>query len=67
MSKDETIAMYRDALERNGIDTTGWWERQLALCMVSIMATFAWEKALGDAEELAWWADRVEQSLALVR
>ena len=23
---------------------------------VGIMATFAWEKAVGDEDELAWWA-----------
>jgi hypothetical protein len=54
-SKEDTIADYRRALERHGIDTTGWWDRQLGLCFVAMMATFAWEKALSDAEELAWW------------
>jgi hypothetical protein len=24
-----------------------------------MMATFAWEKALSDAEELAWWSAQV--------
>jgi hypothetical protein len=55
-SKEATIQRYRAALERHGVDTTGWWERQLGLCLVAIMATFAWEKAVGDADELAWWA-----------
>jgi hypothetical protein len=54
-SKEDTIADYRRALERHGVDTTGWWDRQLGLCFVGMMATFAWEKALSDAEELAWW------------
>lgn len=54
-SKKDTIAAYRSALERHGVDTTDWWERQLGLCTVGIMATFAWEKAVGDADELAWW------------
>ena len=54
-SKEDTIAAFRDALERHGVDTTGWWERQLGLCTVGIMATFAWEKAVGDAGELGWW------------
>jgi hypothetical protein len=54
-SKEDTIAAYRRALERHGVDTAGWWEHQLGLCLVAIMATFAWEKALGDADELAWW------------
>ena len=55
VSKEETIAAYRESLEHHGVDTTGWWERQLGLCLVGIMATFAWEKAVGPAEELAWW------------
>ena len=42
-------------LEHHGVDTTGWWDRQLGLCLVGIMATFAWEKAVGDEDELAWW------------
>jgi hypothetical protein len=54
-SKEDTIAGYRRALERHGVDTAGWWDRQLGLCFVGMMATMAWEKALGDAEELAWW------------
>jgi len=43
------------ALERHGVDTTSWWDRQLGLCTVGMMATMAWEKAVGDADELAWW------------
>jgi hypothetical protein len=55
-SKEATIERYRRALDRRGVDTGGWWDRQLGLCMVGIMATFAWEKAVGDDDELAWWA-----------
>ena len=33
----------------------GWWQQQLDLCMIGVMATFGWEKALGDEDELAWW------------
>jgi hypothetical protein len=54
-SKETTIATYRDELERHGMDTTGWFEQQLGLCTVAIMATFAWEKAVGDDIELQWW------------
>jgi hypothetical protein len=57
-SKEDTIAHFRAALEQAGVDTTGWWERQLGLCCVGIMATFAWEKAIGDSAELAWWERR---------
>jgi hypothetical protein len=64
VSKDATIEAYRVALEAAGIDTGDWFEQQLALSMIAIVATFAWEKALGDAEELAWWSDRVAQARA---
>jgi hypothetical protein len=62
-SKEDAAQRCRDALESRGIATGDWWERQLDLCTVAIMATFGWEKALGDDEELGWWADRVEAAL----
>ncbi len=58
-SKEDTFARYRVALEARGIDTADWWEQQLTLCLLAIMLNFGWEKALGDADELAWWEDRV--------
>ena len=58
-SKQDTFETYREALERGGIDTSAWWEQQLALSLLGIMLMFGWEKALGDADELAWWEDRV--------
>jgi hypothetical protein len=65
-SKDETIAAYRDALERHDIDTEPWWERQLGLCLVGALLQFGWEKALGDGEgdaaELDWWDTRAAQA-----
>jgi hypothetical protein len=30
--------------------------------MIGIMATFGWEKALGDAGELDWWEGRVAEA-----
>jgi hypothetical protein len=54
-SKEESIERYRNALEAAGIDTTGWWDRQLGLSFIAIMVVFGWEKAVGDADELAWW------------
>ena len=42
----------------HGIDTTGWWERQLALSLLGIMVALGWEKALGDDAELRWWEAR---------
>ena len=47
-----------------GVRTAPWWERQLDLCTIGIMATFAWEKALGDASELGWWEARVAAAIA---
>jgi hypothetical protein len=58
-SKEQSIECYRAALEATGIATEVWWDRQLALATVAIMVCFAWEKAVGDADELAWWAARV--------
>jgi hypothetical protein len=58
-TKEATIQRYRDALERHGIDTGGWWDRQLALSLLGIMLVFGWEKALGDADELGWWEERI--------
>lgn len=61
-SKEQVLAGYRDALERNGIDTDAWWQRQSELCLLGQIALFGWEKALADderaAEELAWWEAR---------
>jgi len=54
-SKEATIGRFRAAIEAHGISTGRWWDAQLDLCMVGIMATFGWEKALGDDAELAWW------------
>ena len=57
-SKEQSIAIYRTALETNGISTDGWWDRQLGLCFTAMMVVFGWEKAVGDPNELAWWQDR---------
>jgi aminoglycoside phosphotransferase (APT) family kinase protein len=54
-AKEATIERYRRGLERRGVETGDWWDRQLGLCLVGIMATFAWEKAVGDEDELVWW------------
>ena len=63
-SKESAIGRYRTSLEASGISTTPWWERQLDLCMIGIMATFGWEKALGDAGELGWWEDQIATAAA---
>ena len=62
--KESVIGRYRAQLEARGISTDSWWEPQLDRCMIGIMATFGWEKALGDAGELRWWEDTVAGAAA---
>jgi hypothetical protein len=57
--KEAAIDRFRGALEAHGVSTDPWWQRQLDLCTIGIMATFGWEKALGESGELDWWQDRV--------
>jgi hypothetical protein len=59
-SKEDTIAAYRSSLESHGVDTTGWFERQLGLCLLGMSAVLGWEKAVGEEEELQWWATAAE-------
>ena len=54
-TKEATTARYRERLEAHGIDTGGWWERQLGLSLLGMAAVIAWEKAVGDQAELEWW------------
>ncbi len=57
-SKEATIERFRLSLERHGVGTSDWWERQLDICLLGTLVQFGWEKALGDADELEWWSDR---------
>lgn len=71
-TKEASIARLRAALERHGVATDGWFDTQLDLCVIGIMVTFGWEKALGDEDELRWWERYVgaaveRQGLELVR
>ncbi|HLM16686.1 MAG TPA: phosphotransferase [Acidimicrobiia bacterium] len=60
LARDGTVDAYRAALERRGVDTAPWFERQLALCLVGVMLQLGWEKAYDHTgEELTWWRDRV--------
>jgi hypothetical protein len=60
LARDAFVDAYRAALERHGVDTAPWFERQLALCLVGVMLQLGWEKAFDETgEELAWWRDRV--------
>jgi hypothetical protein len=63
-TKEQAIDDFRGALERHGVDTTGWWDRQLRLALLGTVVQFGWEKALGDDDELAWWCDRARDGLA---
>lgn len=58
VSKEASIEIYRDALERHGVETGPWWDRQLALCLLGALVQFGWEKALGGYDdELVWWEE----------
>jgi hypothetical protein len=63
-SKSDTMARYRQALEDAGVATDAWWDRQLDLCLLAMAATMGWEKAVGDADELAWWSARAQEAAA---
>jgi hypothetical protein len=64
-TKEDAGAAYRAALERAGIDTEPWWDRQLRLCLLGVMVQLAWEKAFDESGvELAWWCDRVREGIA---
>jgi hypothetical protein len=66
-AKEAAIEAYRDALERCGVDTAPWWDRQLALCLLGALVQFGWEKALGGYdEELAWWESKAATAARLL-
>jgi hypothetical protein len=63
-SKEDTISRYRVALEARGIDTAGWWDVQVDLCLLGAMVQFGWEKALGGrGAELEWWETAARAAL----
>jgi len=57
-TKEAAIDALRASLEHRAIDTDGWWECQVGLCLLGALVQFGWEKALGDDAELGWWCDR---------
>ncbi len=66
-SKEDAVAGYRDALERYGVSTDRWWQRQLDLALLGALVQFGWEKALGGYDdELAWWEDRALRAVPLL-
>jgi len=62
-TKERVIEEFRTALERHGVDTAGWFERQVVLALLGAVVQFGWEKALGDEAELGWWRDRAREGL----
>ena len=64
VSKEAAADAFRAALARHGVDTDGWWDRQLGLCLLGAVVQFGWEKALGDGDELAWWCDAARAGAA---
>jgi aminoglycoside phosphotransferase (APT) family kinase protein len=56
--KESVIAAYRAELERRGVSTHGWFERQLELALLGAFAQLGWEKA-NEPDELGWWVERV--------
>jgi Phosphotransferase enzyme family len=58
IGKEATVDALRDALDRRGVRTNGWFDLQLDLCLLGMTACFGWEKAMGDDDELRWWEER---------
>jgi hypothetical protein len=65
-SKEAAIERFSAALRRNGVDTDGWFDRQMALGLLAGLVIFGWEKALGSDEELAWWCERARAGAVLL-
>ncbi|MFN2569267.1 MAG: phosphotransferase [Candidatus Dormibacteria bacterium] len=57
-TKEEAIEGYRASLEAAGVETGGWFERQLGLALVGALLQLGWTKTDGDAAELRWWENR---------
>lgn len=57
VSKEDTIELYRSAIEREGIATSAWWDRSLSLSLLGALLHLGWSKT---GDELAWWDDRAE-------
>lgn len=57
-SKEDTIAAYRNSLERLGIHTEPWWHEQLGVALLGAFVQLGWSKTR-DAAELEWWERQV--------
>jgi hypothetical protein len=58
-SKEAVIDLYRDRLQAHGVDTAGWFDRQLELALTGAFVQLGWNKLGGGPEELAWWDARI--------
>lgn len=58
-SKEDSCVAYRSCLERRGIPTAPWWDRQLELALLGGFLQLGWSKK---GDELAWWAERSLQT-----
>jgi Phosphotransferase enzyme family len=56
-SKEATIAGYRDALVRHGVNVGEWFDRQLELALLGAFVQLGWSKT-DDPVELGWWVER---------
>ena len=59
-SKEDSIAVYKEALEKHGIDVSMWWDEQLELSLLAAALLLGWSKT---GDELAWWEDRVPRAV----
>jgi hypothetical protein len=58
-TKEETMTAFRSALRSRGVDTAGWWDRQMDLALVGAFVQLGWSKT-HDPDELGWWTSRTE-------
>ena len=63
-SKEASSEAFRSALEHHGVDTSSWWDRQLALSLLGALVQFGWEKALRRATTTSSRGGRHEPSRA---
>jgi hypothetical protein len=57
-SKEDAATAVRAALERHGVSTMDWWDRQLELALLGAFVQLGWSKT-HDPVELEWWTSRV--------
>jgi hypothetical protein len=58
-TKEDTIAGYRNALGRHGVEVGSWWDEWMDLGLLGLAVMMMWSK---DGDELAWWEDVVPRT-----